>query len=290
MEELARAVAAEAPAALADIYSDLQGLPRPPTIEIRLVRAADDLPRVAPPGARVPSWAVGVAFPRVGVVAVAARQGAQAISVPSTVRHELAHLAVGAALSGYAPRWLDEGFAFLHSAEFSLARAQTLTGLAWSRDRYRLAELTHSFPPGERGADKAYAQAYDFVAYVAKRGRYADSDDDGDRAAFREFLNLVATGRGVNPAALTAFGVPIDELEDEWWRGLRDRYLWSLVGLSSLLIWVVGAVLLVLGWWRRRRDNRRRLRIWEREEAAVDPSHGHSHDHSHGPEAPRVLH
>jgi hypothetical protein len=271
MGELARDVADAAPAALALIYADLEGLPRPPAIEIRLVKEAGSLQGAAPPGARVPEWAVGVAFPSTGVVAVCTRRGSHSVNVGSVVTHELAHMALGAALDDRAPRWLDEGFAYLHSSDWSWARTQTLTGMAWSGNRYFLFELEDRFPPGENAAAKAYAQAFDFVAFLAKRGRFVDTKDDGNREPFRHFLAELAAGRGTDHAALEAFGVGMDQLENEWWQGMRQRYVWSMVGLFTLAVWVFGALLLILGWLRKRRQGKRRLAEWAAaEEEAQD--------------------
>jgi hypothetical protein len=267
MEPLAREVATLAPAALERVYADLVGLAQPAQIEIRLVRASEDLREVAPDGARVPPWAVGVAFPAAGVIAVAARRAHEPIAVAATVTHELAHLALGAALGGRAPRWLDEGFAYLHSSELSLARTTTLTGMAWSGERYFFYELEDRFPAREDLADRAYAQSYDFVAFLARRGRWSDADDDGDRVPFRRLLAAIAAGQDLRVAGRDAYGVTLPELEDEWWAGLRERYMWSLLGLSSVFVWVAGALLVVVGWWRRRRQNRRRLAVWAVEEA-----------------------
>lgn len=267
---VAARVAAQVPGDLDAIYADLDGLPRPPAVDIRIVRDAASLSDVAPGGARVPAWADGVAFPRYGVVAVALRRGARDIDLPSTVTHELAHLALGAALGGRAPRWLDEGFAYLHSADMSLDRARALAGIAWGGHRYALRDLAHSFPAGHDAAARAYVQAYDFVAYLAKRGRFADDADDGNRAPFRQFLREIARTGGVDRAAIEAFGLPLELLEREWYEHVRRTYLWSLVGLFSALVWCVAAGLLVVGWLRRRRENRRRLAQWAIAEAAED--------------------
>jgi hypothetical protein len=61
------------------------------------------------------------------VVVVAAHRDGRLIDVDNVVAHELAHIALGAALRGRAPRWLNEGLAYLHSSDFSMARARTLS-------------------------------------------------------------------------------------------------------------------------------------------------------------------
>ena len=267
LARVAARVARDAPGRLRALEDDLAGLPRPAAVEIRLVVNAEDLGRAAPPGRGAPPWAAGVAYPDAGVVVVAARHGADLIDVDRVVAHELAHMALGAALRGRAPHWLDEGFAYLHSADFSLARAQTLTGLAWSGNVIPLYELDASFPAGEDQAAVAYAESYDLVVFLARRGRWSNHDDDGDRAPFRKFLAEMAAHGDPYRAALAAYGVPLDQLFSEWYQDLRDRYLLYPVGLGGLLLWIAMAVLLVIGWLRRRVQRGRTLARWEVEEA-----------------------
>jgi hypothetical protein len=271
MEPLAKEVAARAAPALRAIAEDLAGLKVPRRVEIRLVKRAEDLARAAPPGRGAPGWAIGVAYPSDSVVVVAFRRGALPGDVHSTVRHELAHLALDAALGERAPRWLHEGFAYLHSSDFSLERASTLTGMAWSGDVIPLSELDRSFPAEELPAARAYAQSYDFVAYLAKRGR--NSDDRGNRWPFRQFLSFAGGGMPLDQAARESFSASLGDLFEEWRETLRQRYLMMPIGLFGALIWVAAAVLLMLGYLRKRRMARRKLAQWEIEEGppAVPP-------------------
>jgi hypothetical protein len=129
-----------------------------------------------------------------------------------------------------------------------------------------IVDLEDVFPAAEDQAALAYAESYDFVAFLARRGRFDDERDDGDRAAFRQFLAELAAGEALDPAARTAFGRGILELEREWLGGLRERYLWLPIGLLASFLWVVGAGLLVLAWLRRRRQGRARLAAWAADE------------------------
>ena len=147
------------------------------------------------------------------------------LDVLGTVDHELAHMALDAALGGRAPRWLDEGFAYLHSSDWSFERLRTLIGMAWSGNTIPLHELDRSFPAAEQAAHKAYAQSYDFVAFLARRGKWPDADDDGDRWPFRRFLAEIASGKSTSEAALEAFSATLSDLFKEWRRNLRSRYL-----------------------------------------------------------------
>src|SRR5690606_8063609 len=212
VERLAGQVAKEAAPALQAIAEDLRGLPIVTAVEIRLVKRAEDLSRAAPGGRRVPEWAIGVAFPDEGVVVVAYRNGPMPADVGSVVTHELAHMALGAALGDRAPRWLHEGFAYLHSSDFSLDRTRTLTGMAWSGDVIPLADLDRSFPAQEIAAARAYAQSYDLVSYLARRGRSAGPDDDGNRWPFRRFLAAIAAGVPIDDAAVEAYSADLRTL------------------------------------------------------------------------------
>jgi hypothetical protein len=274
LEKVAERVARKAPRALAGILKDLPQLRRPPRVEVRLVKRAQDIKLAAPAGYSAPEWAAGVAYSRVGVVVVATRRGADSINVERVVVHELAHMALGAALGDRAPRWLHEGFAYLHSSDWSFARFRTLTGMAWSGNVIPIADLDHSFPAREHEASRAYAQSYDFVVFLARRGRYPDKHDDGDRWTFRAFLAEIAAGKNAHAAAKEVYNATLDELFEEWYQSLRQRYLLLPVGLLTLAIWVIAAILLVLAYLRRRRQGRRKLAMWDEEEEAAAAAAG----------------
>jgi hypothetical protein len=270
LESTAQQLQGEAEGALTEIAHDLVDLPRPRTIHLQVVRDASSLAAVAPQGRGAPAYAIGVAYPDLGVLSIATRKGGQIVDPTSTLRHELAHIALGAAIGDRTPHWLHEGFAYQHSTDLSFDRMETLAGMAWFHGIIPLDDLDRSFPAEEAPAQNAYAESYDFVGYLARRGRYQDTDDDGDREPFRQFLTIVGKTGDVNGAAVKAYGRPIHALFDEWRETLSNRYLLAPIGLIGLAVWVLCAVLLALAWRRRRRQNRRRMAQWEREERAYD--------------------
>ena len=203
------------------------------------------------------------------MLVIALYRGGTDVNFDRVLAHELAHLALDAALGDHAPRWLHEGFAYLHSSDASWGRTQTLVGMAWSGDVIPLAELDQHFQ-GHAEHGRAYAQSYDLVAFLARRGRSSESGDDGDRWAFRSFLVALAQGRSLDQAARETYHATINELYSEWYDSLRDRYMILPIGLFSLGLWVLAALLLILAWRRKRRLNRARLRQWAVEEAAED--------------------
>jgi hypothetical protein len=267
LEEKTRELLPGAERDLQRIEADLEGLPRVERVEVRLVRHAEEIARAAPAGHGTPDWAVGTAYPSEGVVVVAARgRGGELLDMQRILAHELAHLALARALGRPVPRWLTEGFAYLHSSDASFERARTLLAATFTGRLMPIVELEARFPAREDAAALAYAESYDFAAFLARRGRWDDPRDDGSRAAFRQFLLEIGRGVPLDPAARSAFGRGILELEREWLKGLRERYLWLPIGLGTTLLWVLGGVLLVLGWARRRRQGRRKLEAWEAEE------------------------
>jgi len=268
LDDTAADLALRAEAALAEINADLSSLPTPPHIELRIVRDSADLAGVAPPGRGAPAWAVGVAYPDLGIITVALRRGPNVLDPVFTLRHELAHLALGAALGERAPRWLHEGFAYQHSPEYSRERVETLAGMAWFGSVIPLRELDISFPADELPAHRAYAESYDFVGFLARRGRWEDTSDDGDRFPFRRFLYDVGNGATVDAAAVRAYGRPLKTLFEEWKEDLGRRYRLMPIGLLGFALWILIALLVVLAWWRRRRQGKRKIAQWESEELA----------------------
>ncbi|MFN0250500.1 MAG: hypothetical protein ACKV2T_26705 [Kofleriaceae bacterium] len=270
LEDEARSLANITEDALTSISADLIDLPVPTRIEVRLVRDASDLASIAPAGRGAPPWAIGVAYLDLGVISVAMRRGAHLVDTESTLKHELAHIALGVALGKRAPHWLHEGFAYQHAGEWSWDRMETLAGMAWFGGIVPLDELDRTFPAEELPAHRAYAQSYDFVGYLSRRGRYDDKADDGDRWPFRRFLTIVGQTGDLDAAAKTAFGRPMRELFEEWRSDLTNRYMLAPIGLLGLAIWILCALLLVIGFLRKRRNNRKRLLKWDEEEKRED--------------------
>lgn len=268
MDRLARRLAEAAERALARAATDLEGLPAPGPIEVRLVDQASALPRVAPNQRGAPPYAVGVAYPDLGVVTIAQRRAHEVLDAEATLRHELAHIALGVALGPDVPRWLHEGFAYQHSAEWSWDRTETLAGMVWFHSIIPLEQLDASFPAQELATHRAYAQSYDFVGFLSRRGRWADNADDGERFPFRRFLGLLSAGKSLDEAAIGAFGRPVKALFGEWQDDLTNRLMFAPVGVFMAGLWLLATVLLVLAWRRRRRQARDTLRRWSDEEAS----------------------
>src|SRR6185312_14190553 len=79
LEPTARQLEGEAEDALADIATDLVDLPTPRVIHLQVVRDASSLAEVAPEGRGAPQYAIGVAYPDLGVISIATRKGGQLV-------------------------------------------------------------------------------------------------------------------------------------------------------------------------------------------------------------------
>ncbi|MBK9070715.1 MAG: hypothetical protein IPL79_06905 [Myxococcales bacterium] len=263
-------IAKVAQTTLARIAADQPTLAPPATLELRLVVDASDLAAAAPPGWRVPEWASGVSFSGTNIVAVALTRNGAALPYLDTVAHEVAHAALDSALRERAPRWLHEGFAALYSTSDNWAHMTTLAGIAWFDNATPLHQLDATFRAHHVTAGRAYAQSYDFVTYLAERGRYEDQDDDGDPWPFRRFVAALAAGKTGDEAAVANFGAPLSTLFEQWQASLSTRYFLLPVALLSSLFWVLVCLLLVLAWWRKRRHAARVLATWAAQERADD--------------------
>jgi hypothetical protein len=267
LESTARSLQASADSTLRAIADDLVDLPTPEVVHIQLVADASSLADVAPEGRGAPAYAIGVAYPDLGVLSVAVRKGSVVTDAGQTLRHELAHLALGAAFANqHVPHWLHEGFAYQHSAEWTFDRTETIAGMVWFNNVIPLEQLDNSFPDQELPANQAYAEANDFVGFLSRRGRYEDEDDDGNRWPFRKFLSLVGHGSSLDDAAIKAYGRPMNELFEEWRSDLSKRYFLGPIGLLGLAIWILCALLLTIAYIRKRRHRKRRFGEWERED------------------------
>jgi hypothetical protein len=76
----------------------------------------------------------------------------------------------------------------------------------------------------------------------------------------------IARTSDVDAAAVRAFGRPVSQLFAEWEEDLRSRLMFAPVGLFALGLWLLAAILLVLGWARRKRQGRATMARWAKED------------------------
>lgn len=232
---------------------------------IRIARGPDDMRALAPQGAPPPDYAVGVAYPSLGLVILSLvnPQGWFPPDLPSVLTHELSHIALHRAVGGKAlPRWFVEGLAVHQAGEQNLVRVQTLWEAAVVDEVLPLAALSKNFPRKPHEVNRAYAQSADLVAYMLRTER--------DRERLPVLLRHVAEGMSFEEAVLSSYHVDLAYLDREWRQALNERFRVLPLVLTGTALWGGIAVLAVVAFVRRRRDHRAKMERWAEEEAAQE--------------------
>lgn len=243
---------------------ELLGRPVLNRVEVRVGRNVREMEQLAPPGARLPSYAAGVAFPALDLVLLTAepRYPGEKLDLVQVFRHELSHLALHDAAEGRAmPRWFDEGLAIQTSGEAFAGRVQTLWTATLAKTLLPFRDLTRRFPADPSEASIAYAQAADVVRFL-QRG------DEGPR--FRALIERVASGQAFDAALSDAYQTDTATLESEWREDVAQRYSFWPVLFGGSTLWGLAMGLMFWAYVRRKRRDRLKLERWSREEAAED--------------------
>ncbi|MGQ0538079.1 MAG: peptidase MA family metallohydrolase [Gemmatimonadaceae bacterium] len=225
------------------------GLPRPRAdVAIVIARDARELRELAGPG--VPEWGIAVASPSLRRIVLQGRAaGSEAGDPLTTLRHELAHLALHEYLGDLPPRWFDEGYASYAAGEWRRDDALAAQFALALRGVPTLEGIDSAFTGGTARADYAYALAHRAVADLAALDRQR-----GLALFFREWR-----GRGSLDAAVRhAYGITLGTFEKMWRSRTRRRY-GALAAVTDLTLAAALLLLVVAPFYvaRRRRDRRR---------------------------------
>ena len=123
--------------------------------------------------APIQDWAVGCAFPLSRRIVIQNPRVIidQKFQLSQVLRHEIVHIAFGQRTKstiGDIPLWFIEGIAIYLSGEWAPHRHQVMFEHILSRSIIPLADLTERFPTPERGAQLAYAESLNAVAWLVK--------------------------------------------------------------------------------------------------------------------------
>jgi hypothetical protein len=210
-------------------------------------------------GGGVPEWGAGVAIPalRMIVLPTYPAPGPAERDPATTLRHELAHLAVHAYLPAPIPRWFDEGYATWTSGGWDQAAAWQIRAAFLLGRAPPLDSLTLEWPRRAERARLAYLLSASAVQYLVEIG-----GEDG-------FAALIETWRreGSFDASLRrVYGMTPGQFESAWRNMVKQRYGWLLAFSQVTFLWGFFAVFLVVLWWIRRRRKRDRLAVLEWED------------------------
>jgi hypothetical protein len=219
---------------------------------------------------RATPWLLGIARPDGGLVVLNGpllKPGPERNAI-GTLRHELAHLAMGtvAEQAGPIPRWFDEGVASWFAGGYTEFGPLDLAP-AVTRRELTLAGLTYSFPDDPDGVRVAYAKSQLAIEWLERE------QGEGTVAAIGSAL---AAGMPLVEALPAVTGMDVGELEGELRQATAPHGLFIAVLRRSLSPFLIMALLTVLGFAIRRVRLRRRMRQWEAEEGSGedDPDPG----------------
>jgi hypothetical protein len=215
---------------------------------LRLIVVADARQLASITGGRAPAWGAALALPDDRTILV--RADADPLR---TLRHELAHLALHAAVRVQVPRWFDEGYASYAAGEWGRVDRLALDlavarGAVPDLDGLDGALLARA----EGTADVAYGFAVSAVLELARRN---------PTHTLTPLLSLLGDGTGFETAVLRTTGLPLARFEEAWQQSVRRRHglvAWVAAGGGWALLVVV---LVVAMRWRRRSDRVRRAAL-----------------------------
>jgi len=233
-----------------------QRWPRP--IAVRLGSGRAELEGLAETWGKPPRWSVALAYPERDTMLLDALQ-LTTPQGPTTVRHELVHLALGQL--GSFPRWFHEGFADLLSGEaFNVTYYAAMYRGVHTGALPHFANLAEAWPEHRDEAELAYAQSISFASFLADRH---------GAPAFDELFQRVRQGEPFEAAFAKAFHATVDFEEGAWRKTLERRYGTIPLATAISLLWSCTALLCVLAFFRRRSEKEKNLRRMD-EEAALE--------------------
>ena len=234
---------------IADHASEWPGLGRRAAGPIRLILVPDRAHYERLTGGQAPSWGAGLAIPGARTILIRADQG----DLPTTLRHELAHIVLHNAVHVRVPRWFDEGYAAYAAGEWDRLAALSLN-LSVARGVPELDDLNGALRGGIASAGPAYALAMSAVARLAERN---------PERSLRPLLERLERGVEFPDAVRETTGLNPGQFDRDWAGTIRKRY-----GLISWMaaggLWAIIATLVIaLGSVRRRADRPRRAALDE---------------------------
>jgi len=228
-------------------------------------------------GGMVPDWGAAVAIPfREQIVIRSPANFRLGKSLYELTKHEYAHLALANRFGPVRPpRWLDEGLAMYTAFEwswsnsFALSRASTFGGLK------SLDEIEGLNNLDQNTAETAYAQSYLAIKYML---------DTYGVEALNILIDSLARKVPIDKAMMTATGSNLAGFEQEYLNFLRSRYNLLTLFIDMSYLWLILAIVVVIGFLLRYRKRKQAYDRWEEDEKL------HSTDFDYGdPDNPEEI-
>ncbi|NVM26077.1 MAG: hypothetical protein HWN70_09225 [Desulfobacterales bacterium] len=258
-ERLMRSLIDQAEGLRREVVEDL-GIDFEERTKVYLAPSSRKFQEIQPKG-KVPSWAVGVAYPSLNLIIIKSPRATTRghMDLRKVFKHEFSHIALGRAFEGRekVPRWLDEGLAMYESREWDLSRVSTMTRAVLTDSLIPLSEITGSFPQEVDRAGLAYSESFYLISFLISR--YG-------KESFHRFIKEYSGSKGLKEVLMGVYGIRLEELEKRWRNYLKLRFSWIPIVTSTTTLWFLVTIVFILGYLRRRKANRLKFEEWEREE------------------------
>jgi Peptidase MA superfamily len=232
------------------IVSDLGRAPPSPTVVVVTATRAEF--RRAQPGRPLPGWVAGVAYSHKNLIILGPGPDRGRRADRNVLfAHEYSHVALAHATRfRRLPKWFVEGFADLQAMAPYAGDPRSWSG----RGALPLQELHRNLGHDKHRASQSYQQSYDLVRFLRSLA---------DTLTFRRFIRLLAQGIPFERALKEVYNITPDQLSTRW----QKKWNWERVVVpmvtSGLFLWVLAAVLLILGFIRKRRERLRTMAAME---------------------------
>jgi hypothetical protein len=213
-------------------------------------------------GPQAPEWGAAIAFPESRRIVIHGRDaGGRAGDPVSTLRHELAHLALHEALGDLPPRWFDEGYASYAAGEWGRDETLATSVALVLRPVPGIESLDDYFIAGEEKADEGYALAHRAVAELASIDR---------ERGLSLFFQYWKESGSMDRAVREAYGLTLADFDQRWRDRTRRRYGGLALTADFALLGFIGSITLLPLWIARKRRDKRRLDAMRAAEERAD--------------------
>ena len=242
--------------AIAESVSSQLGFPLGRRMHIIVAPDRTSFNSAQPPGAHLPDWVVGTAYPPLGLIVLLKEPRG---NILRTLEHEVCHILLGRAFGPdhRIPRWLHEGMSIIIAGEWSMQRLSTMTMAVLTGRLLNMDDIAHSCPRDGRLAELAYCQSFYFISFL--KSKFGDDD-------FRTFLQVYSIRRDFRQALRKTYYLDWEELEAQWLDYLKVRFSWIPILSSTGTLWFLASIVFIWGYVHKKRKNRKKLQQWELED------------------------
>jgi hypothetical protein len=185
------------------------------------------------------------------------------VDIEHVIPHELVHVFISRKLKGRSselPLWMHEGIAKYLAGDWSAADAEILADIATGGGLLPLGRISKVFPEDDEKRSIAYVESYSAVKYMA---------DLYSPESITDLLDEIESGQPFETALFYSIGSTPEKFEADWRQCLWEKYkLGRWFRLGSTLVWVLGAVFVILAFRARLIAKRRKAREFEEEDTS----------------------